>query len=44
VHLAGLKPGNLAIHWPEGNVLLPADRRSPASGVPEYSTVVRIEP
>lgn len=44
VALAGVKPGNLAVHWPEGNVLIAADRRSPVAQVPDYNAVVRVEP
>lgn len=36
-------PGNLQAHWPEANVLLPPDRRSAPSGVPDYNITVRIE-
>jgi len=43
VFLAPLKPGNLEVHWPEGNVLLDYGRRSSESGVPDYNAVVRLE-
>lgn len=42
VVLAPLKPGNLQVHWPEGNVLLDRDRKS-QEGVPDYNAVVRLE-
>ncbi len=42
VFLAPLKPGNLQVHWPEGNVLLDRDRKS-QEGVPDYNAVVRLE-
>jgi anaerobic selenocysteine-containing dehydrogenase len=35
--LAELRPGNLQVHWPEGNVLLPRDIRSEESGIPDYN-------
>jgi anaerobic selenocysteine-containing dehydrogenase len=40
---ADILPGNLQVHWPEGNVLLPPDRRSGPAGVPDYNVRVRIE-
>jgi molybdopterin-dependent oxidoreductase alpha subunit len=44
VHLAPLAPGNVQVFFPEGNVLLPAGRRDPVSGVPDYNALVTIEP
>jgi predicted molibdopterin-dependent oxidoreductase YjgC len=41
---APIKSGNLEVHWPEGNVLLAADRLDPDSMEPDYNTVVVIEP
>lgn len=45
VTLARLPAGTLQVHWPEGNVLVAgtADRREPASKVPDYNAVVRVE-
>ncbi len=43
VHLAPVKPRNLQVHWPEGNVLFDYSRRSTASEVPDYNTFVRVE-
>ncbi len=43
VYLAPVKPRNLQVHWPEGNVLLDHGRRSPASDVPDYNAFVRVE-
>lgn len=40
---AAIKPGNLEVHWPEGNVLLDASRIDPASGEPDYNALVTIE-
>lgn len=40
---ADIVPGNLQAHWPEANVLLPPDKRSGPSGVPDYNINVRIE-
>ncbi len=44
VFLAPIAPGNLQIHWPEGNHLLPRDSREPSSDTPDYNTRVRLEP
>ncbi|HLM63191.1 MAG TPA: molybdopterin-dependent oxidoreductase [Acidimicrobiales bacterium] len=45
VRLARLPAGTLQVHWPEGNVLVPAgpDHREPASQVPDFSAVVTLE-
>ena len=43
VHVAALAPGNLQVHWPEGNVLLSRDRRDPGSFCPDYNATVRVE-
>ena len=41
---APIKPGNLEVHWPEGNVLLAAARRSIRESLePDYNAVVTIE-
>ena len=38
-----IKPGNLQVHWPEGNVLLSAREIDPASHEPDYNAVVTLE-
>ncbi|MCC5877838.1 MAG: FdhF/YdeP family oxidoreductase [Candidatus Sumerlaeia bacterium] len=43
VCIAPLKPGNLQIHWPEGNHLLDRHRRSPDTHVPDYNALVSME-
>jgi molybdopterin-dependent oxidoreductase alpha subunit len=40
---AAIKPGNLEVHWPEGNGLLDASRVDRASGEPDYNAVVTLE-
>ncbi|MEZ5155924.1 MAG: FdhF/YdeP family oxidoreductase [Solirubrobacterales bacterium] len=40
---APLAPGNLQVHWPEGNVLI-GDRRSPQADVPDYNARVELVP
>ena len=42
VYIAPIKPGNLQVHWPEGNVLLDRSKRS-KEGVPDYNALVRLE-
>lgn len=39
---APIKPGNLQVHWPEGNVLLDKSKRS-QEGVPDYNALVHLE-
>ena len=39
---APIAPGNLQVHWPEGEVLLDRTRRSPEAKVPDYNAVVRL--
>ena len=43
VCVAPVKPGNLQVHWPEGEVLIDRRRRSPQAGIPDYNAVVRVE-
>jgi molybdopterin-dependent oxidoreductase alpha subunit len=43
VTVAKVKPGNLQVHWPEGNVLLDARKRSKESHVPDYNAFVTLE-
>jgi molybdopterin-dependent oxidoreductase alpha subunit len=38
-----IKPGNLEVHWPEGNVLLSREELDLASREPDYNAVVRLE-
>jgi anaerobic selenocysteine-containing dehydrogenase len=42
VRIAVIKPRNLQVHWPEGNVLIDRRRRSPQAGIPDYNAVVRV--
>ncbi len=43
VFLAPLAPGNLQVHWPEGNVIVARGRVDALSGVPDYNARVRVE-
>jgi molybdopterin-dependent oxidoreductase alpha subunit len=40
---ADIRPGNLEVHWPEGNVLLSGSALDPDSMEPDYNAVVTIE-
>ena len=40
---ARIRPGNLEVHWPEGNVLLAGDRLDPDSLEPDYNAEVTVE-
>ena len=44
-HLVRLPARSLQVHWPEGNVLVPAapEHREPGSHVPDYNAVVTLE-
>jgi anaerobic selenocysteine-containing dehydrogenase len=42
-HLAAIKPGNLEVHWPEGNVLLSREEVDHLSHEPDYNAVVTVE-
>lgn len=42
VFISPVAPGNLQIHWPEGNVILPGGVTDPTSGVPDYNTMVTV--
>jgi len=43
VRMARIKPGNLEVHWPEGNVLLSGDAIDPDSMEPDYNALVSLE-
>jgi anaerobic selenocysteine-containing dehydrogenase len=42
VLIAPVKPGNVEVHWPEGEVLIDPGRRSPQAGIPDYNAPVSI--
>lgn len=44
VRRAGLRPGNVQVFFPEGNVLLQGGRRDGPSGVPDYNALVELVP
>ncbi|WP_221029532.1 FdhF/YdeP family oxidoreductase [Actomonas aquatica] len=43
VHLAPIAPGNLQVHWPEGNHLIDRTRKDAGGGVPDYNAHVQLE-
>ncbi len=43
IKFAEIKPGNVEVHWPEGNSLIPKGVYETYSGIPEYNTEVIIE-
>ena len=42
VFITAMRPGNLEVHWPEGNVLLSGTTRDPASLEPDYNAEVDV--
>jgi anaerobic selenocysteine-containing dehydrogenase len=40
---APIAPGNLQVHWPEGNVLIARDRLSPEARIPDYNARASLE-
>jgi hypothetical protein len=43
VKLDDIKPGNLQVHWPEGNALLSSHEIDVESFEPDYNAVVTLE-
>jgi anaerobic selenocysteine-containing dehydrogenase len=41
--IAEMKPGNLEVHWPEGNVLLCREEIDLVSHEPDYNAIVSME-
>ncbi|HUB72172.1 MAG TPA: FdhF/YdeP family oxidoreductase [Acidimicrobiales bacterium] len=41
--LAPVSRGTLQVHWPEAEVLLDRTKRSPESGIPDYTAIARVE-
>lgn len=44
IKIAPMRPRNLQVHWPEGNVLLRRGRLDERAGVPDYNALVEIIP
>ena len=43
-HIAAMRPGNVELYWPEGNVLIPRGITEPGSRIPDYNAMVQIVP
>jgi anaerobic selenocysteine-containing dehydrogenase len=43
VCIAPVRPRNLEVHWPEGEILIDRKRRSPQAGIPDYNAFVSVE-
>jgi molybdopterin-dependent oxidoreductase alpha subunit len=43
VKIAPMQPGNVQVHWPEGNVLIRRGVCEPVCGIPDYNAVVQIK-
>jgi predicted molibdopterin-dependent oxidoreductase YjgC len=41
--IAPITPGNVQVHWPEGNALIKRGVRDPECGIPDYNATVEIE-
>lgn len=41
--IAPVRPRNIQVFWPEGNVIIDRTCRSPVAGMPDYNALVRIE-
>jgi predicted molibdopterin-dependent oxidoreductase YjgC len=41
--IAPIAPGNVQVHWPEGNVLIERGVSDPECGIPDFNTEVNIE-
>lgn len=39
-----LRPENLQVHWPEGNVIIRRGVVDTLGGVPDYNALARVEP
>ncbi len=44
VKLMPIKPRNVQVHWPEGNVLIKRGICDPVCGIPDYNALVKIIP
>lgn len=44
VRIARIRPGNLQVHWPEGNELIATGRVDPSCGEPDFNAVCELEP
>jgi molybdopterin-dependent oxidoreductase alpha subunit len=42
--VAPIAPGNVQVHWPEGNVLIERGVSDPECGIPDYNALVEVKP
>ena len=42
--IAPIAPGNVQVHWPEGNVLLKRGVSDPECGIPDFNALVEVKP
>jgi anaerobic selenocysteine-containing dehydrogenase len=42
-HIAPVAPGSLQVHWPEGQMLIDRQRRSPQAGIPDFNAFCTLE-
>jgi anaerobic selenocysteine-containing dehydrogenase len=42
--IAPIAPGNVQVHWPEGNILIKRGVFDPECGIPDFNAEVEIEP
>jgi hypothetical protein len=42
IRIADIRPRNLAVHWPEANVLIRKGHRDPSCGEPDYNAVCEV--
>ena len=40
--IAPIAPGNVQVHWPEGNVLIERGVSDPECGIPDYNALVEV--
>ena len=41
--IAPITPGNVQVHWPEGNILIERNNCNPECGIPDFNTEVEVE-
>ncbi|HET8676682.1 MAG TPA: molybdopterin dinucleotide binding domain-containing protein, partial [Blastocatellia bacterium] len=41
--VAPIAPGNVQVHWPEGNVLIERGVSDPECGIPDYNALVKVK-
>ncbi len=44
VKVTPIRPSNVQVYWPEGNILIKRGHRDPRSGIPDYNALVQLIP